>query len=347
MKNIPDGSVDLVLADPPYGTMNRKTRRPEKRLDDITWDFALDEQNVLQELSRVLRPNGKALLFSQEPYTSKLILANVPSLPFSQRLHWKKNVAGNFLCSSQNCMQYIEDICLFSKNSGFAFYDFLSEHPLREYNRAIFRYIGKSVEEISKITGSTYNSHYWTEGFQFSAITEKDYKIFEEQFLIQFMDGYLPYCEIKKIDNEWKKRTKEKRKQYYKEMSIKYPSVFNLWQGGKSKSNVLEYKKDNDGYHPTQKPVALLEDLIQTYSNEGNTVLDFTAGSMSTVIACINTNRNCIAIEKDEHYFSVGCKRVHDHILENNIDLCYNQVCGGVCLWQSSKTEQVKDMVGF
>ena len=123
-------------------------------------------------------------------------------------------------------------------------------------------------------------------------------------------------------------------------------SVVN-WQGGKSKSNVLEYKKDNDGYHPTQKPVALLEDLIQTYSNEGNTVLDFTAGSMSTVIACINTNRNCIAIEKDEHYFSVGCKRVHKHILDNNIDLCYNQVCGGVCLWQSSKTEQVKDMVGF
>lgn len=99
--------------------------------------------------------------------------------------------------------------------------------------------------------------------------------------------------------------------------------------------------------HPTQKPVPLLEYLIKTYTNEGETVLDNAAGSMSTVIACINTNRNCIAIEKDEHYFSVGCKRVHDHILENNIDLCYNQVCGGVCLWQSSKTEQVKDMVGF
>ena len=99
--------------------------------------------------------------------------------------------------------------------------------------------------------------------------------------------------------------------------------------------------------HPTQKPVDLLEYLIKTYTNEGETVLDNAAGSMSTVIACINTNRNCIAIEKDDHYYSVGCKRVHDHILENNIDLCYNQVCGGVCLWQSSKTEQVKDMVGF
>ena len=62
--------------------------------------------------------------------------------------------------------------------------------------------------------------------------------------------------------------------------------------------------------HPTQKPVALLEYLIKTYTNEGETVLDFTAGSMSTAIACINTNRRGIMIEKDEHYFKVGSDRV-------------------------------------
>ena len=119
-------------------------------------------------------------------------------------------------------------------------------------------------------------------------------------------------------------------------------------RGTRYPSSVLKFSNGNNrNVHPTQKPVDLLEYLIKTYTNGGETVLDNAAGSMSTVIACINTNRNCIAIEKDEHYFSVGCKRVHDHILENNIDLCYNQVCGGVCLWQSSKTEQVKDMVGF
>ena len=62
--------------------------------------------------------------------------------------------------------------------------------------------------------------------------------------------------------------------------------------------------------HPTQKPVALLEYLIKTYTQEGETVLDFTAGSMSTAIACINTNRKGIMIEKDEHYFKVGSDRV-------------------------------------
>ena len=70
------------------------------------------------------------------------------------------------------------------------------------------------------------------------------------------------------------------------------------------------------GLHPTQKPVALLEYLIKTYTQEGETVLDFTAGSMSTAIACINTNRKGIMIERDEHYFKVGSERVKKTLSE-------------------------------
>ena len=73
--------------------------------------------------------------------------------------------------------------------------------------------------------------------------------------------------------------------------------------------SVLNFKVEV-GLHPTQKPVALLEYLIKTYTQENETVLDFTAGSMSTAIACINTNRNGIMIEKDEQYFKVGSERV-------------------------------------
>ena len=65
-------------------------------------------------------------------------------------------------------------------------------------------------------------------------------------------------------------------------------------------------------YHPTQKPVPLLEYLIKTYTNEGETVLDNCAGSGSTGIACINTNRNFIGIELDEHYFEVAKKRIEE-----------------------------------
>ena len=64
------------------------------------------------------------------------------------------------------------------------------------------------------------------------------------------------------------------------------------------------------GLHPTQKPVALMQYLIKTYSNENETVLDFAAGSFTTGVACVNLNNNFIGIELDEEYFKIGSKRV-------------------------------------
>lgn len=64
--------------------------------------------------------------------------------------------------------------------------------------------------------------------------------------------------------------------------------------------------------HPTQKPVALMEYLIRTYTNEGDTVLDFTMGSGTTGVACINTKRNFIGIEKDETYFNIAKERIEN-----------------------------------
>lgn len=71
--------------------------------------------------------------------------------------------------------------------------------------------------------------------------------------------------------------------------------------------------------HPTEKPVDLLIDIIKTYSNEGDLVLDFTAGSFSCGEACILTNRGFIGIEKDGKYFDVGVSRVKENIKENYI----------------------------
>lgn len=64
------------------------------------------------------------------------------------------------------------------------------------------------------------------------------------------------------------------------------------------------------GSHPTQKPVALMEYLIRTYTNEGETILDFTMGSGTTGVACMNTGRNFIGIERDEKYFQIAKERI-------------------------------------
>lgn len=76
-------------------------------------------------------------------------------------------------------------------------------------------------------------------------------------------------------------------------------------------TQIIKINKKNGSIHPTQKPVALMEYLIKTYTNENETVLDFTMGSGTTGVACKNLNRNFIGIELDETYFKIAQERMH------------------------------------
>jgi site-specific DNA-methyltransferase (adenine-specific) len=94
-------------------------------------------------------------------------------------------------------------------------------------------------------------------------------------------------------------------------LDVKAPIVNN---GYRYPSSIQMFPNPNNkNTHPTQKPVALFEYLIHTYTNEGDTVLDNCAGSFTTAIACINTNRKYICIEKDEKYFEIGKNRIANH----------------------------------
>jgi len=92
--------------------------------------------------------------------------------------------------------------------------------------------------------------------------------------------------------------------------------------GKRYPKSVLRFTSEgmNSGsLHPTQKPVALLEYLIKTYTNENEVVLDFTAGSFSTGVACINTNRKFLGIEMNEGYFNIGVKRMQESTMKGEI----------------------------
>jgi len=84
-----------------------------------------------------------------------------------------------------------------------------------------------------------------------------------------------------------------------------YTQEFTNWP-----RDVLEIASEGKTVHPTQKPVALMEYLIRTYTHEGETVLDFTMGSGTTGVACVKTGRKFIGIELDEDYFLAACKRI-------------------------------------
>lgn len=285
MKNIPDGSVDMILCDLPYGTM--KGAKLDGWNDNSTyWDNRIETSCLFSEYERVLRENGIAVLFSQEPYTSQLRSHKQLNFDFIYPLIWKKDHFANALLSKKAPVSYFEDLSVFHKK-----YDRQNKNELRLYAKEIFKHIGLSKSQIDKKLGHQKAQHFFRyDSMQFKLCTEKTYQEISAAFSLKCLPFYKSYKELQKLNDKYKKN-------------------FNLC--GKSKfSNVLEFKKDYQGFHPTQKPVALLEYLIKTYTNENETVLDNCMGSGSTGVACINTDRDFIGFELDENYFNIAQERL-------------------------------------
>lgn len=113
-------------------------------------------------------------------------------------------------------------------------------------------------------------------------------------------------------------KQKERESKMYSQSDLRYrenlKSIKNI-RNEKYPKSILTFSnaKQKGKVHPTQKPVELLEYLIKTYTNEGDLVLDNCMGSGSTGIACINTSRKFIGIEKDDNYFEIAKKRIEEH----------------------------------
>tara|TARA_R110000868_G_scaffold240034_1_gene494540 strand:+ start:1 stop:951 length:951 start_codon:yes stop_codon:yes gene_type:complete len=292
---IESGSVDLILTDLPYGTMKGINEDfvgyGRKNHDGHLWDNVIDTNKIMQIANRILRKNGKMVLFSQEPFTTELVTKAIPNIPFSYRIIWEKDNFANALLSKKAPVNYYEDVLVFSKN-----YDNECLHPLRPYFKKLFEFIGGTKKKIIENIGQRADHTFRFNSSQFELCSEKTYLELINVFGIDKMEGFKEFAELKEIDNQFKKR---------------FASTFNLWEGKKYKSNILKYKKDYTGHHPTQKPVLLLEDLIKTFSNENDLVIDLTMGSGSTGVACVNTNRDFIGIEMNDEYFNIATERIN------------------------------------
>ena len=99
MKFIPDGSISMILTDPPYGTTACK------------WDSIIPLEPMWEQLKRVIKPNGAIVMTASQPFTSVLITSNINM--FKDCLVWKKNVASNFLNANRMHLKRHEDICIF------------------------------------------------------------------------------------------------------------------------------------------------------------------------------------------------------------------------------------------
>ena len=223
MKNIPDGSVDLILCDPPYGTT------------DCAWDEVLPFDLLWAEYDRVLKPNGAAVLFSAQPFTTQLIASNRKA--FRYCWYWLKNQPTGFTYARFQPMRRVEDVCVFYKK----------------------------------------------------------------------MPTYNPQGLIEIEKPRARRKQKPTRESIYKTDTLlkEYTPRFKNYP-----KNVLQFDCER-GYHPTQKPVPLLEYLVRTYTNEGDTVLDNCMGSGSTGVAVQRVGgRNFIGIEQNPVYFEIAQKRI-------------------------------------
>lgn len=296
---IKDGSVDLILTDLPYGTVTNiaSSETVKHGMQNKTaWDNVVDTDKIMSIANRILRKNGKMVLFAQQPFTTELISKQIANVPFNYCMIWKKDHFANSLIAKKAPLNYYEDVLVFTKE-----YDIENLHPLRDYASDVMTFIGLKLKQINVKLGHRKAEHFfYLKSTQFEICTEQVYMELIKIFGIDKMDNFKTYEQLK-AENQ------------------KYEATFNLWQGGKFKSNVLEYKKDYDGLHPTQKPILLLEDLIKTFSNENDLVVDLTMGSCSTGIACMNTNRNFIGIELDENYFNISKKRVEEKRKEKDL----------------------------
>ena len=295
-KEIESGSVDLILTDLPYGTMQGIAGGDTSWIRTNTeWDSAIPPSDIYAVANRVLRKNGKMVLFSQEPYTSRLINDAIPNVPFSYRMIWEKDIYGNALFAKKAPVNYYEDILVFAKHPESEKND---DNPIKLYSDKVFDYIGVSTRELKNKYGKDLFSHFKGAGKQFRLCTRQSYDLLIEDYNLKKMKGFVEWGVLKKLDESYKEN---------------FPPTFNLPEGKKHKSNIFKYAKDRPRYHPTQKPVALLEDLIKTYTNPGDTVVDLTMGSGSTGVACVNTNRNFIGMELDKEYFDMANERISKH----------------------------------
>ena len=205
---------------------------------------------------------------------------------------------------------------------------------LRSYAEKVKKYIGKSLKIIDKKIGNQGIHHFYSfTSTQFGIPIEKNYNKLIEIYKINEMEGFIDY---KTLKSKWEKEPEptynpQKTEGTPYKMNKIPAKEDNLYHSSKGinhtrenkgdrhptsiypetiETTILEHNNPAKSLHRTQKPLSLCEWLIKTYSNEGDTVMDFTMGSGTTGEACKNTKRKFIGVEMDKDIFEIAEKRL-------------------------------------
>lgn len=322
LKKIKPGEVDLFLLDLPYGQTNNE------------WDTEINLKDMWTEIIRISNhKNIYVIFFCTTKFGYKLI--NYKPKLFKYDLVWEKSTAQGFLSAKKMPLRAHEMIYIFQTQKRNENYDDYIE--LREYAKRLreevikepIKTINLKINNGSKYPINHFLGSYKKTAKQFNIPNEKVYEKLTELYNLKELDYYLTYSEMKKIKLKYNNTLVynpqmtigKPYKQGVKEIKIK--TNYGLKKkseinntGYRYPRSVLKYSnsKEKERIHTTQKPVELLEYLIITYSNKGDTICDFTMGSGSTGVACVNTDRNFIGIELNKDYFNKASERINKYI---------------------------------
>lgn len=231
MQDIPNGSVDMILCDLPYGTTACK------------WDTLIPFAPLWEQYWRIAKPSAAIVLTASQPFTTQLIASQIEK--FATSWVWNKQFGGNFVQAKRQPIKIHEDICVFQRNGKQPLY-----YPQMDKRDKPIK-AGKVARQPNSAIPNASSD---------AAISAVKAKRYDEKYPVSII--------------EFSSRERER------------------------------------GLHPTQKPVALFEYLIKTYTNPGETVLDNCAGSGTTAIAAERTGRRWICMEKDDAYYKAAIRRV-------------------------------------
>jgi len=306
MRDIPDKSVDLVVTDPPYNIGKAKW---DKIPNYIEWCG-----KWFKECERVLKDNGSFYFWHNDmPQIAQLmewLRANTGFVFNSfivwdkgdfRALSWKNPGDGNNLRSWFNVCEY----CLsYTLQDAYGLNHYLMQEgkllPVQKYLLEERRKTGLSNSEIRELLDQNTVHYFSLKASHWRMPSQENYKILQSTgfFDRDYQSLFSEYIEIKETGRKGR---------YTHNLDTDHN---NVWRSR---------ERNNGKQHPTQKPNDLMERIIKTSSNQGDTVLDLFMGSGSTGVACVNTNRNFIGIEKEPKYVEIARKRVEQAQMQQSL----------------------------
>lgn len=233
MRHIPDGSVDMILCDLPYGTTACK------------WDSVIPFEPLWEQYWRVVKPNAAVVLTAAQPFTSALVMSQIDR--FKYQWVWDKVSVTGFANAKKQPLRHIEDVLLF-----------YCSPPI--YNPQGLKTLNKKRKNSATVGGATLKGEHLSNGLG----------------------------------------------------SLRTPGLERVQESTDYPKQRIKLSRET-GFHPTQKPVALFEYLIRTYTNPDMLVLDNCSGSGTTAIAAMNTGRQWLCIEREPEYFLRSMQRIAAH----------------------------------